>query len=127
MGLTIAGIQQAQQANAALIRAVKPGGAVGRAIQYGTIAAQRYAVGITHVDTGALKASHRMRFEAQGPRGLIYIDPSAVNPRSGRRTAVYGPYEHARGGGHAFYERVIAEQGARIGAEMLAIVTREMS
>lgn len=120
--LSITGIQQAQAANNRAIAALKPGGALGRAVQYGTIAAHRYAVALTHVDTGALKSSHRM--EVSGLRGKIYIDPGAVNPRSNRRTALYGEYEHERGGEHAFYQRVIDEHGREIETEMREIVRR---
>ena len=62
---------------------------------------------MTHIDTGALRASHRMEFSSKGKtaRALIFIDPTAVNPRTGRRVAEYGFYEHARGGSHAFYGR----------------------
>lgn len=120
--LSITGIQEAQAANNRAIAALKPSGAFGRAIQYGTLSAHRYAVGLTHVDTGALKSSHRM--EVQGLRGRVYIDPGAVNPRSNRRTAIYGEYEHERGGEHAFYERVVNEYGQQIEAEMRNIVKR---
>ncbi|MCH8093069.1 MAG: hypothetical protein IH953_00605 [Chloroflexi bacterium] len=62
---------------------------------------------MTHVDTGALRASHRMELSSKGKtaRARIFIDPSAANPRTGRRVAKYGFYEHARGGSHAFYGR----------------------
>lgn len=42
-------------------------------------------------------------------QGLVYLDPTAVNPRTGRRTALYGGYEHERGNEHAFYERTVGE------------------
>lgn len=42
-------------------------------------------------------------------QGLVYLDPTAVNPRTGQRTAEYGAHEHDRGGSHAFYERTIAD------------------
>lgn len=111
MKLTIRGLQQAQQANLRAIAATKPGGALGRAVLYATTGAQRAAVVITHVDTGALRASHRIRMERGGLRGVIYIDPTGKNPRTGQRTAIYGPSEHARGGSHAFYERTVNEAG----------------
>ncbi len=118
--LSITGIQEAQAANNRVIAALQPSGALGRAVQYGTAAAHRYAVGVTHVDTGALRASHRM--EVTGLRGRVYIDPSARNPRSRQRTATYGPYEHDRGGEHAFYQRTIDEQGQSIEQAMMGLV-----
>ena len=118
--LSITGIQEAQAANNRAVAALKPSGALGRAVQYGTIAAHRYAIGFTHVDTGALKSSQRM--EISGVRGRVFIDPSAFNPSCGQRTAMYGPYEHARGGSHAFYQRVIDEHGQEITQEMERLV-----
>ncbi len=120
--LTITGIQEAQAANNRLIARMQPGGALERAVLYGTTAAHRGAVAITHVDTGALRASHRM--EVSGKRGRVYIDPSATNPRSLEATSDYGPIEHARGGSHAFYRRTVDELGPGIVAEMRGIVAR---
>ena len=118
--LSITGIQEAQAKNNRNIAALQPSGALGRAVQYGVIAAHRYAVGVTHVDTGALRSSHRM--EITGLRGRVYIDPSARNPRSRQRTETYGPYEHERGGQHAFYQRTINEQGPSIEQAMMGLV-----
>ena len=68
---TIRGIQELQQANAQMINALKPEGARGRAVKYGLTEGQRAAQIETHVDTGALKASHQMYYDADGPRGTI--------------------------------------------------------
>jgi hypothetical protein len=122
--LTITGIQEAQAANNRAIAALRPDGAFGRAVQYGTAAAHRYAVAVTHVDTGTLRASHRM--EVNGLRGRVYIDPSATNPRSGGRAAVYGPYEHDRGGEHAFYQVVYDQYGRGIEQQMGDMVNLEL-
>jgi hypothetical protein len=112
VNLTITGIQEVQRANLQAIAALRPQGAFGRAIIYAATAAHRYAVAITHVDTGSLRASHRV--EVKGTRGRIYIDPNSVNPRSRTRPVVYGVYEHQRGGSHAFYQRVVDERGSDI-------------
>ena len=112
--LDIQGIQEVQAANQRMIAALKPRGALGKAVQRATIRAHRYATMITHVDTGALRASHRMRMERRGLRGIVYIDPASQNPRSGVRPHVYGLYEELRGGDHAFYERTVMEEGPRI-------------
>lgn len=112
--MTIKGLQQAQQNNQRRLAELKPSGAMGRAIKFATASAQRVAIGVTHVDTGSLKASHRMRLEAGGLRGVIYIDPGAVNPRSGQKPAIYGLGEHARGGSHAFYEVTVQTAGPLI-------------
>lgn len=110
--LSITGIQEAQAQNLRRVAALRPTGAFGAAIRDATAEAHRYAVALTHVDTGALRASHRV--QVTGVRGRVFVDPGALNPRSGRRTAEYGVYEHRRGGGHAFYERVVSEHGAEI-------------
>ena len=104
--LTITGLQDAQRANLRHAASVKPSGSLGAAVQEGTLAAQRYMVSITHVDTGALRASLMVR--VSGLRGEVYIDPGAVNPR-GQAPSEYGPYENARGGEHAFMLRTVTE------------------
>jgi len=105
--LSIKGLQEAQADNQRRIAMFKTHGEVEQAIKDTTIAAQRYAINVTHVITGSLRASHRMKMK--GKMGMIYIDPSAVNPRSGQRPSVYGFYENKRGGDHAFYDRTVEE------------------
>lgn len=122
MSLTIRGIQRAQAMQQRTHAAVQPQGELGKAIQYITMAGQRYAIQITHVDTGALRASHRMFVDYQQARGRLYLSPVARNPRTGRQTAEYGVYEHERGGSHAFYDRTAEEVGPKLlrhGAEMI--------
>jgi len=105
--LTIRGLQEAQRWNLRAIANTKSSGQFGMAIRDITVGLQRYEVSITHVDTGALKASERI--EIMGLSGRIYIDPSAQNPRSGVRTAIYGETEDLRGGSHAFGARTERE------------------
>jgi len=122
--MTIKGIQEAQRWNARAIAALRPSGALGRAVQWGTAAAHRYAVSITHVDTGALRASHRMA--VSGATGRIYLDKTARNPRTRQLTSVYGPIEEKRGGTHAFYRRTAVEAGRKIAEGMAQRVAREV-
>lgn len=124
MRFTIQGLQEAQRANEYNIAQMKPNGAMGRMVQYATTLAHRVAVMYTHVDTGSLRASHRM--DVRGSRGEIYIDPTAVNPRSLAYTRDYGPVEHARGGSHAFYERTEREAGLTIATEAATQFAREL-
>jgi hypothetical protein len=124
LNVTITGLQQAQEANLYNIAQMRPSGAFGRMIQNVTTMAQRYAVSITHVDTGALKASHRI--DLRGTHGIIYLDPAANNPVSGARTAIYGPVEHARGGSHAFYYRTEKEAGLEIVTQATKIFGSEL-
>lgn len=122
---TIRGLQEAQRDNEMRIAALRPGGGFARAIWYGLQAAFRFVLGVTHVDTGGLRASHRMYLEAGFHRGIIDLDPSAVNPRGGR-PAKYGPAEHARGGNHAFYWRTENEGGPRIVQQVERHMAAEM-
>ena len=124
--LTIRGIQELQRANSKIINALKPEGARGRAVKYGLTEGQRAAQIETHVDTGALKASHRMYYDTNGPRGTIYIDPTAANPRTGAKTSVYGPDEHARGDPHDFYARVERLHGKRISEGMIHVIYSDL-
>lgn len=110
--LTITGVQEAQAQNLRQIAMLRPQSVFGRVIRDASLDAHRYAVAVTHQDTGTLKAAHRI--EVAGVNGRVFIDPSATNPRSLQAAADYGRYEHARGGSHAFYSRVVSEHGAEI-------------
>jgi hypothetical protein len=118
MDYTIRGLQEAQRGNLKLIAALKPGGALDEAVRIGTIAAHRYSVIETHVDTGALKASHRILIA--GRKGTVYLDPSAGNPRTLQLTSQYGVHEHDRGGEHAFYEKTFVRHGNKIADQSIA-------
>lgn len=119
MAVQIYGIQRAQAAMLQAVEAVRPSGGLGRAIQGATAEAHRRAVAKTHVDTGALRGSHTMR--VNNAHGEVFISSSARRS-DGRRPAEYGPYEHARGGEHAFYERVVREDGAAIGRAAMSVM-----
>ncbi len=108
----IKGLQKAQAENIRRLAELKPQGAAGQAIRRAGQMIIRYVIAITHVDSGALRASHRI--EVNGLRGRIYIDPSARNPHTGALTSVYGAIEHARGGKHAFYTRTKNEYGPEV-------------
>lgn len=110
--LDISGIQNAQARNLRRIAAIRPGGAFEREIQLLAFETHRVAVAYTHVDTGSLRASQRIDY--LGRRARIYLDPYAINPRSGRRPATYGPYENARGGSHAFYDLTLQDLRSRV-------------
>lgn len=121
---TIEGLQRIQQANAQNIAAVRPDGATGRAVLYATTAVQRYAQVITHVDTGAWRASHRMDYRqtASGPRGDVYVDPRASNPRTGARPVDYATYWELRGGEMAVYQRTMDERGEQIATDAVNMI-----
>jgi len=128
--VTIKGLQEAQAKNARRIAALQPEGAQGVMVRDVTAELHRYAVAITHVwwyRGGGLRASHRMSVQElkSGPRGRIYISPTAVNPR-GQKPAEYGPYEHARGGSHAFYDRTISEHGPKVSSQAVQFMKRSI-
>ena len=110
VNLSIRGIQEALEENIRMVNELKPSGALGDAIKFITVEAHRYLVSITHVDTGALRASQRMKLEEKGGdfQGRLYIDPKSVNPRTGEKPSEYGEYEEERGGSHASYQRTRA-------------------
>ena len=114
----ITGLKEAQRDNQRRINALQ-GDVIGRGVRTGTIAAHRFAVASTHVDTGALQASHRMEYRQGwgGIQGKVFIDPNARNPRSRALTSQYGVVEHNRGGSHAFYEIVVTRFGGQIAAQ----------
>lgn len=126
--VTLRGLQEAQAENNERIAMLKPGGKRGRAVQMATMELHLYSIAITHVwhdRGGGLRASHRMRIEEGGAIGVVYIDPSAVNPR-GQKPVDYGPGEHARGGDHAFYDRAVQESGQRAGDLAITFLQREL-
>jgi len=122
--LSITGLQEAQQKNLQDMNALKPDGALGEAIKWGMIAGHAFAVKITHVDTGAWKASHRMEYRTAGgsPRGEVYIDPGARNPRHPTPVAEYATIWELREGDMAVYLRTEKEQGDKITKGMQKIL-----
>lgn len=121
----IKGIQQAQQANLRLMRAIKPQNGLGRGAYKATFSLHRYAVSVTHVDTGALKASHRIG--QLGPaKYRIYIDPASKNPRTGELPSIYGITEHRRGGEHAFYEISMRRYALKSAQQGATVIIREI-
>lgn len=99
-GLTIKGIQEAQRKNLQRMAAMKPEGRLGNAVRSIALEAHRYMTSVTHVDTGAYKASNRVSMI--GLTAKINVDTSAVNPHGGK-PVIYSVYEEARGGDHAAY------------------------
>ncbi len=110
--LGIEGIQEALLRNQKAIAGLQAESAPAEAIQYIMAASQRYAIAVSHVDTGAMRSGHRVGIFKS--RGVLSLDTGARNPRSGARVAVYGAHEHARGGSHAFYDRTVNEAGEQI-------------
>ena len=117
--LSIRGSQKIQQANLQMIRAMKSGGALGRAIRYAGLAMHRHVIPSTPHEYGALRAAHRIEYKSLQAR--IYIDPSATAPRRKERPAVYGAILHGHGmipglksGVRAFYAYSVQTYGAKV-------------
>ena len=115
----IGDIQKVMVFHRHMIEQIQPEGAYGKAIKRMTVMGHAYSMRVTHVDTGATKSAHRM--ELSRLEGSIFLDPYARRG-DGKAPAQYGPYEEARGGGHAFYNRTVREQGDQIGGEGLKIL-----
>ena len=122
--ITISGLQEAQRDNSRMIAEMRPTGAFGRMVKEIITQRQRYELTIIHVDTGALRASIRMKID--GLTGKIFIDPAAANPRTGKLTSVYGQIEEARGGSHAFGYRTAYEGMPAVMSIALSNFTRSM-
>lgn len=120
---TIEGLQELQDANIKLIAAFEPDGPAGEAVQFVTTGAHRYLVGVTHIASGAYRASHRMT--VTNVRGEIFIDPTARNPK-GKLVQKYAKDEEARGGSHAAYRRTYEEAGPRLLEQAAQNVIRQL-
>lgn len=119
--IALRGLQEVQAKNRKMIQALQPWSTLGKALKDATAKAHRYAIVNTHVwkdRGGGLRASHLM--EVTGYMGRVYIGHGR-NPR-GQDPAVYGPYEHARGGTHAFYSLVLQEHGDEIAKGFIRIL-----
>lgn len=123
---SIEGIQELQDYNIRAIAELKPDGVVGKAVRYGLTVIHRYAVSVTHVVTGALRASHEMEFRGSESLGIVSIRGDTTNPRTGARPSIYGVTEHERGGSHAFYQRTVEEAGRKTLEEMADMVKGEL-
>lgn len=124
MKMSIEGIQEVMARNNRRINDLRPEGAAGEAVRDAVIALHRYAVQITHVDTGSLRASHRM--DVNELEGMVYIDSGSVNPRTREKPSIYGVIENARGGEHAFYDRTVSEIGEQVRARATKHITESV-
>ena len=96
-GLSIEGLQKAQQRNLRRMALLEPQGAPGRAVQHAGAEMFRYLLVSTPWETGALRASRRLIFNPNVPRVQIFTSANAYNPRSNTPPAEYDVYLHARG------------------------------
>lgn len=123
-GLRIDGIEAVEKALEDARKAASEAGDLGGAVHVAARQASAYAVQISHVWTGALRESHSI--DQKGARAVIYPNPAVINPISRTSPAEYGVYEHARGGGHAFYARTVSERGQAIADAAFAYLRRRL-
>lgn len=110
---TIKGVQEVQAAAVRSLGALRPEGALGKAVQFVTAAAHRHLTGITPYQTGAWRGSHIP--DIKGLHGRIYINPEATNPKSQSRPVDYGTeLELERKGKYAVYATTAQQAGPRI-------------
>lgn len=67
---------------------------------------QGYAREITHVDTGAWRGSHDTNVMTN--QAELFVDPGAINPKSGTPVVVYAEVWQNRGGEMDVYGRTVA-------------------
>jgi hypothetical protein len=100
MPFTVQGLEKIQAARMQLIYAMQPNGALGKAVLLGTTQMFRGVQTRIHRDTGTYAAAQIPK--VNGLKGMVYTG-AYKNPKSGQAASVYGPFEEARGGGHAAY------------------------
>jgi len=126
--IRLRGLERIQAANLQLMRAINPRGGLGKGVKVATLYLHKYAVAITHVQTGTLKRAHVVDFASGVGKavGRVYINPSARNPVTGQMPYKYGTVEHAKRGSHAFYKRTVDERGKAAAALALAQIGHEL-
>jgi len=109
------GWNKAVTENLIFINDLRPSTGIGRGILAAVKLVHRMAVANTHVDTHALKHSHRIDFgyASNKAEGNVYVS-DITNPKHSLSTLLYGPIEDARGGDHAFYGLIYHNESERI-------------
>lgn len=121
--VTVQGYEALQNANRKMLEAMKPSGGLGKAVLYGTVQMQRGVISRAHTDTGTYKASQTAG--VQGLSGKVYTAANR-NPRSGAAASAYGPFEEARGGGHAAYANTFKGDAPGVMGDAIKIVVSEL-
>lgn len=95
------------------------GGGLGGAVAYATKVYSQTLQHAVHVDTGTYSAAQT--YQVDGLTGRAFTSDK-TNPKTGQAASVYGPYEEARGGGHAAYGTTYQRDTPRIVGEALTIL-----
>lgn len=111
--VTIQGLQKAQRRIAKVMRDMQPASAPQAATIAMTKMAYQEVLTWIHVDTGALKAAQRMRFDHE-LMGSIITSNVVMNPKTLELPANYVGVEFARGGSHDTYAMVVTYRGDNI-------------
>lgn len=118
-GFTVKGLEKIQAGRMQLIYAMQPQGALGKAVLYGTVQMFRGVQTRIHRDTGTYAAAQIPKVD--GLHGMVRTG-NYKNPKSGQSAAVYGPYEEARGGGHAAYANTFKGDAPGVMEDAIKIV-----
>jgi len=129
-GVSIQGLQEAQERNLRRIAGMAPGGVRGEAVQVGASRFHRALTYNTPWQTGALRASRRITFESSVPRAQIFDSKNSYNPRSKTPPHEYDVYLHGRGfrrglrgGIQASYPYTMQNEGQKILSDMNDMIT----
>lgn len=104
VNIEIEGLKEVQDKMAQLLQEIGAGEGLDAIIARATLRAHRYASMVVHVDTGRLKNSLHPRVEGKGNNVYGVVGTNVA----------YAPFEHARGGDHAFFTRTAKEDGPGI-------------
>lgn len=117
MEITLIGDKTLQEVLNRIQGKLRPDGLLGDIVRWAVDQLDFYAEGITPVDTGSWQASHRTA--CTGLEGRVFVDPTAVNVRTGVAVISYAGAYESQGGAYAVYRRTILEAGPRVGAESI--------
>jgi hypothetical protein len=123
MPFTVQGLEKIQQARMRLIADMQPSGGLGKAVLYGTTQMFRGVQTRIHRDTGTYAAAQIPKVD--GLKGSVRTG-AYKNPKSGQSASVYGPYEEARGGGHAAYANTFKGDAPGVMGDAIKIVVSEL-
>lgn len=118
LGIEFRGWNQAIAENLTFINSLKPSSRIGKGVLAALKLVHRMAVANTHIDTAALKMSHRIDFgyTSREAEGNVYVS-DITNPKHHLSTLLYGPIEDDRGGDHAFYGLIYNNESERVANE----------
>lgn len=112
----IRGLQETQARLERLLEKIGAGPGLRSIIARAVLRAHRYTTMIVHVLSGRLKNSLFPRVTGQANQVYGVVGTNVA----------YAPYEHQRGGSHAFFDRTVKEDGPAIVRQVEQDVAREV-